>query len=116
MAVAVSRKAETKQAKESKQAKRLEEYRKRRDLVNRAFDKNWDRFTDDLFDRAYQLGITWSEWAWLATVAYNTVAKIGYYETKRPHFMTVWKLARAIGCEVPLECTKEFHNRKKREG
>ena len=78
-------------------AARKEEWKLFREAQAKRFEKALVVIIDTLFDIAYNQDLTWREWAHKAGIAYGTIERLGYYETKRPHLMTIWKLADALG-------------------
>ena len=69
-------------------------------VIPGSYERELNRFIDDAFNEA-----AFKDWSWVrladeAGLAYTTVYKLGHYVTKRPQFLTVWKIAKAIGYEI----------------
>jgi predicted transcriptional regulator len=56
-----------------------------------------DRLIDDLFQRACDRGMTWSEFAREAGVEYSTVKKLGMRQTGYPQYRSLHRLAQSVG-------------------
>lgn len=69
-------------------------------------------FTDlhSILDKIYAESASAYDWTWnqlasQAGLAYQTVAKLGDRETKWPRFLTVYRLAKAVGWELVIHQT-----------
>lgn len=66
--------------------------------AERAYFKELNRIVDAIYERADSaFHWTWHKLAIEAELTYPTVCKLGNRETKRPQFLTVYKLAAAVG-------------------
>jgi hypothetical protein len=60
------------------------------------------RITDEVFDRAYQEGLTWIGLANLAGVSVTTVYNLGNRITRFPQLRTFFLLAKAVGMRIDI--------------
>lgn len=71
------------------------------DLEERRYFSTLHKLIDEVFEEASKThGLTWHQLAIKADLAYLTVWKLGFRETRWPQFKTVYKLAKAVGWEL----------------
>jgi hypothetical protein len=72
--------------------------------IERQYYRDLHRIIDDVFAAAAE-SFDWS-WVQLASnagLAYQTVACLGNRQTKWPRFLTIYRLAKAVGWEIVLK-------------
>jgi hypothetical protein len=60
------------------------------------------RMTDEVFNRAFEQGMTWIELANTANLAVTTVYNLGNRVTQYPQLRTFYLLAGAVGMNLEL--------------
>lgn len=53
-----------------------------KDMLDKKFVSDMDKFVDQIFDRAWELDWTWTQLAREAGCAYSTVSRLGYPENR----------------------------------
>lgn len=63
-----------------------------------------NQIVDDIYDEACIVcDWSWAKLAQKADLSAATVSRLGRRITQRPHLLTVWKLAKAVGFEIRIE-------------
>lgn len=74
---------------------------------DRQYFRDLHKIIDEVFEEAHQQHEwTWSQLADQANLAYQTVCNLGDRVTKYPRFLTVYRLAKAVGWEVVVRQPK----------
>lgn len=60
------------------------------------------RITDEVFDEAYRMGLTWIGLARKSGLCYSTVHSLGTRKTRFPQLRTIFLLAKAVRMNVQL--------------
>jgi transcriptional regulator with XRE-family HTH domain len=74
--------------------------------IEKNYSVNLNQFTDQVFQAMEQRKWTQTDFALRAGLAVSTVSNLNHCVTKLPRFMTVFKLARAVGMELSLRNVK----------
>lgn len=72
------------------------------------YEKYLERLIDEVFTEAATRW-TWHELAKEAGVSYNTVWRLGTYQTKLPQLRTAYLLCKAVGRELPAVFKRQRH-------
>jgi len=76
-------------------------------VEDRQYFRDLHKIIDEIFsEAASQYDWTWSQLAANAGLAYQTVSKIGDRATKWPRFMTIYRLAKAVGWDLVVKESK----------
>lgn len=71
--------------------------------VEKQYFTDLHSLVDDIYTRACDIyDMSWTGLASAAGLAYGTVASLGNRETRFPRFMTIYKLAVAVGLQIRL--------------
>lgn len=81
----------------SKRSKKIEK------ISPRGFNRDLNKILDVLFIEIDDAGMSDNQAAKKAKLAASTVSHLRYRRTKFPHFLTVWKLAKAMGYEIDVQ-------------
>lgn len=74
----------------------------------RQYFRDLHKIIDEIFaEAASQFDWTWSKLALNAGLSYQTVANLGERNTKWPRFLTVYRLAKAVGWELAVQQPKK---------
>lgn len=73
----------------------------------RQYFRDLHKIIDDVFaEAAASFDWTWSQLAVNSGLSYQTVANLGDRQTKWPRFLTIYRLAKAVGWEIVLKESK----------
>jgi len=76
-------------------------------VSERQYFRDLHKIIDEVFaEAAASYDWTWSQLALNAGLAYQTVANLGDRATKWPRFLTIYRLAKAVGWELVVRETK----------
>lgn len=76
-------------------------------VSERQYFRDLHKIIDEVFaEAANSFDWTWSQLAVNAGLSYQTVANLGDRATKWPRFLTIYRLAKAVGWELVLRETK----------
>jgi DNA-binding phage protein len=68
----------------------------------RAFYQELNLLTDQLYKNAAGRGLNWTSLAAISGLSAACVSRLGRRKTRYPQFMTVWKIARALGYKLEI--------------